>query len=241
LKCSLRVHPVQTYGITVKSGYQFVQTELFNDWSDKMIFGYARVSSKQQNLERQLKDLEEFGCERIYQEKQSGKSFKERNTYNEMRSKMRFGDVLVVHDLSRFGRNKEEIRNEWKKLIEEEIDIVVLNMPVLDTRKYKELEGVGQLVSDLVLTLLSWMVDEERERIKAAQREGIEIAKGQGKFKGGKKRYHAGATGKDKVVYDKVVELLNEGNSVMDIHRDVEISRNTIYQIKRDLQVNEEA
>jgi len=134
-------------------------------------------SSKQQNLERQLKDLKEFGCERIYQEKQSGKNFKEREEYNEMRSKMRFDDVLVVHDLSRFGRNKEEIRNEWKALMNEEIDIVVLSMPVLDTRKYKELEGVGQLVSDLVLTLLSWMVDEERERIRIAQREGIEIAK----------------------------------------------------------------
>jgi len=199
-----------------------------------VIFGYARVSSKQQNLERQLKDLEEFGCKRIYQEKQSGKNFKERKAYNDMRSKMRFGDVLVVHDLSRFGRNKEEIRNEWKALIEEEIDIVVLNMPILDTRKYKDLEGVGQLISDLVLTLLSWMVDEERERTKSAQREGIDIAKKQGKFKGGKKRYHAGAIGKDKVIYDKVVELLNDGQSVMDIHREVGISRNTIYDIKRN-------
>jgi len=211
-------------------------------WSElNMIIGYARVSSKQQNLERQLKDLQEFGCERIYQEKQSGKSFKERNTYNKMRSKMRFGDVLVVHDLSRFGRNKEEIRNEWKALIDEEIDIVVLNMPILDTRKYKELEGVGQLVSDLVLTLLSWMVDEERERIKAAQREGIDIAKRDGKFKGGKKRYHAGATGKDKAVFDKVIELLNKKWSVMDIHREVGISRNTIYQIKRELHTYSEA
>ncbi|MGF6952441.1 DNA invertase Pin-like site-specific DNA recombinase [Neobacillus sp. B4I6] len=119
-----------------------------------------------------------------------------------MRSKMRFGDVLVVHDLSRFGRNKEEIRNEWKMLIEEEIDIVVLNMPILDTRKYKELEGMGQLVSDIVLTLFSWMVEEERHRIRTAQREGMEIAKSQGKFRGGTKRYHAGATGKDKVIYD---------------------------------------
>ncbi|WP_158735591.1 recombinase family protein [Alteribacillus sp. YIM 98480] len=199
-----------------------------------MIFGYARVSSKDQNLSRQIKELEEFGCERIYEEKQSGKDLK-RPVYHEMRSKMRFGDVLVVHDLSRFGRNKEDIRNEWKSLMEEEIDIVVLNMPILDTRKYKDLEGVGQLVSDIVLTLLSWMVDEERERIRAAQREGIEIAKARGKFKGGKKRYHAGATGKDKVIYDRVVQLLKTGKSVMDIHREVGISRNTVYSIKREL------
>ncbi|WP_067728859.1 recombinase family protein [Oceanobacillus damuensis] len=199
-----------------------------------MIFGYARVSTKDQNLDRQIKELEKFGCDRILREKQSGKNF-ERPVYKEMRSKMRFGDVLVVHDLSRFGRNKQEIKEEWEELVKEEIDIVVLNMPILDTRKYKELEGVGQLVSDLVLTLLSWMVDEERERIRAAQREGIEIAKQEGKFRGGKKKYHAGATGKDKVIYDKVIQLLKEKNSVIDIHREVGISRNTIYSIKKQL------
>lgn len=200
-----------------------------------LIFGYARVSSKDQNLARQIKELEEFGCDRIFQEKQSGKNF-DRPVYKEMRSKMRFGDVLVVHDLIRFGRNKVEIRNEWEALIKEEIDIVVLNMPILDTRKYKDLEGVGQLVSDLVLTLLSWMVEEERERIRTAQREGIEIAKKQGKYKGGKKKYHAGVKGKDKVIYDRVVHLINQGVSVMDIHREVGISRNTIYAIKKRLQ-----
>ncbi|GAB3051708.1 hypothetical protein [Virgibacillus ainsalahensis] len=135
----------------------------------------------------------------------------------------------------RFGRNKKEIKEEWEALIKEEIDIVVLNMAILDTRKYKELEGVGQLVSNLVLTLLSWMVDEERERTRTAQQEGIEIAKQQGKFRGGKKKYHAGATGKDKVIYDKVVQLLCEQKSVMDIHREVGISRNTIYDIKRSI------
>jgi len=199
-----------------------------------LIFGYARVSSKTQNLTRQLHELEEYGCERIYKEKQSGRNF-DRSIYREMRSKMRFGDVLVVHDLSRFGRNKQEIRDEWKALIDDEIDIVVLNMPILDTRKYKEFEGVDQLVSDLVLTLLSWMVEEERERIRTAQREGIEIAKKQGKFKGRKKQYHAGATGKNKVIYNQVVKLLKQDLSVMDIHREVGISRNTIYNIKRDI------
>lgn len=198
-----------------------------------MIFGYARVSSQEQNLDRQIKDLEAYGCEKIYTEKQSGKNF-DRPVYKELRSKLRFGDVLVVHDLSRFGRNKEEIRDEWKALIQEEVDLVVLNMPILDTRKYKELEGVGQLVSDLVLTLLSWMVEEERNRIRTAQREGIEIAKAKGKYKGGKKRYHAGSTGKDKVLYDEIVRLLEVGESVMDIHRKTGVARNTVYAVKRE-------
>ncbi|MGG1910832.1 recombinase family protein [Priestia megaterium] len=200
-----------------------------------MVFGYARVSSADQNLARQLRELEVFGCDKIYTEKQSGKDFS-RSVYHKMRSKMRFGDVLVVHDLSRFGRNKKEILNEWKKIMDEEIDIVILNMPILDTRKYKELEGIGQLVSDLVLTLLSWMVEEERNRIRAAQREGIAIAKERGAFRGKPKQYHADAKGKDKVIYDRAVELLTEGTSVMDIHREVGLSRNTIYSIKREIE-----
>ncbi|MFI9225256.1 recombinase family protein [Peribacillus frigoritolerans] len=200
-----------------------------------MIFGYARVSFSDQNLDRQLKELEAFGCDKIYSEKQSGKDFS-RPVYREMRTKMRFGDVLVVHDLSRFGRNKQEIRNEWKSMIDEDIDIVVMNMPILDTRKYKELEGVGQLVSDLVLTLLSWMVDEERNRIKTAQREGIQIAKEKGVYTGKKKKYHAGAKGKDKIIYDQVIQLLAAGESVKQTAEKTELSRNTVYRIKKEIE-----
>lgn len=200
-----------------------------------MIIGYARVSSADQNLKRQINELEKFGCNKIFTEKQSGRNFKERSVFNEMRSKLRFGDVLVVHDLSRFGRNKEEIRDEWESLKKDEIDIVVLNMPILDTRKYKDLEGVGQLISDLVLTLLSWMVEEERERIRSAQRQGIEIAKKQGKYRGRKRKYHAGATGKDKLIYETIIDELNKGTSVMDIHRKTGVARSTIYDIRKEL------
>jgi DNA invertase Pin-like site-specific DNA recombinase len=199
-----------------------------------MIIGYARVSSEGQNLDRQIKDLKENGCEKIFTEKQSGKDF-ERPVYREMRSKLRFGDILIVHDLSRFGRNKEEIRDEWKSLIKEDIDIVVLNMPILDTRRYKNLEGVGQLVSDLVLTLLSWMVEEERNRIRTAQREGIEIAKQKGKFKGKPTKYHNNAKGKDKLVYDTIINMLEHNESIMDIHHKTGVSRNTIYRIKDEM------
>jgi len=205
-----------------------------------MIIGYARVSSKTQNLARQVHDLKAFGCEKVFEEKQSGKNFSDRLVYNEMRNKLRFGDVLVVHDLSRFGRNKQEIKEEWAALMKEEIEIAVLNMPILDTRKYKELEGVGQLVSEIVLSLLSWMVDEERERIRSAQREGIELAKKQGKYTGRRKKYHEGATGKDKIIYDEIVKHLIEGVSVMDIHRKTNVARSTIYSIKKKLQYAED-
>lgn len=199
-----------------------------------MIIGYARVSSRSQNLSRQVKKLKEFGCDKIFEEKQSSKNFSERPVYYEMRNKMRFGDVLIVDDLSHFGRNKEQIKNEWESLMKEEIDIVILNMSILDTRRYRELEGVGQLVSEIALSLLSWMVDEERERIRSAQREGIEIAKRQGKFKGRKRKYHANAKGKDKVIYEKIVRELGIETSVMDIHRKTGVARSTIYTIKKN-------
>lgn len=199
-----------------------------------MMIGYARVSTKEQNLDRQIQELEKFGCKKVFVERSSGKNFTDRNVYQEMKNKLRFEDVLVVHDLSRFGRNKVEIKNEWKWLIKNDIDIVVLNMPILDTRKYKELEGVGQLISDIVLSLLSWLVDEERERIRIAQRQGIEIAKNKGKYKGRPFKYHEKAKGKDKIIYDKIIQLLQEKKSVMDIHIEVGVSRNTIYRIKRE-------
>lgn len=200
-----------------------------------MIIGYARVSSKEQDLSRQIEELKKYGCKKIFTEKKSGKSFSEREVYLKMRSKLRFKDVLVIHDLSRLGRNKEEIKSEWESLTNEDIDIVVLNMPILDTRKYKELEGIGQLISDIVLSLLSWMVDEERERIKIAQQEGIKIAKKNGKYKGRPIKYHANATGKDKIIYNEIVKNIKTEKSVMDIHKDLGVSRNTVYRIKDEL------
>lgn len=199
-----------------------------------MIIGYARVSSKDQNEDRQVKELKEYGCEEIFIEKKSGKNFSERSVYKEMRNKLRFGDVLVVHDLSRFGRNKEEIKNEWQSLMEDNIDIVVLDMPILDTRKYKDLDGVGNLIYEIVFSLLSWMVEDERKRIKESQRKGIEIAKEKGKFKGRPIKYHSEAKGRDKLIYNAIIDGLKNDVSVMDIHRKTGVSRNTIYRIKRE-------
>lgn len=199
-----------------------------------MIIGYARISSSNQSLSRQVKDLEEYGCEKIFTEKQSGKNFVKRQIYQKMREELRLGDILVVRDLSSFGRNKKEVKDEWESLIKDEIDIVVINMPILDTTKYKELEGVGQLLTDLTLSLLSWMVEEERERIRIAQKQGIAIAKKQGKYKGRKKKYHSDAIGKDRTIYNEIIEELNKGTSVMDIHRKTGVARSTIYSIKKE-------
>lgn len=142
-------------------------------------YAYLRVSSKDQNIDRQLEAIKNSSIhidERdIYIDKQSGKDFN-RPEYQALKRSIRSGDTLVIKSLDRFGRNKNQIMEEWKWMQANQIDIVVLDMPLLDTRKYKDLEGVGQLVTDLVLQILSWLAEEERKNIKQRQREGIDVA-----------------------------------------------------------------
>lgn len=139
-------------------------------------FAYIRVSSKDQNEGRQLEAMRKMGItERdIYLDKQSGKNF-ERANYQLLKRVIRKGDILYIHSLDRFGRNKEEILQEWNDLTKNiEADIVVLDMPLLDTTKYKD--SMGTFIADLVLQILSWMAEEERERIRRRQREGVDLA-----------------------------------------------------------------
>lgn len=139
-------------------------------------FGYIRVSSKDQNEGRQLEAMKKMGINGrdIYLDKQSGKNF-ERANYQLLKRVIRKGDILYIHSLDRFGRNKEEILQEWNDLTKNiEADIVVLDMPLLDTTQYKD--SMGTFIADLVLQILSWMAEEERERIRKRQREGIEVA-----------------------------------------------------------------
>lgn len=139
-------------------------------------FGYIRVSSKDQNEGRQLEAMRKMGINErdIYLDKQSGKNF-ERVNYQLLKRVIRKGDILYIHSLDRFGRNKEEILQEWNDLTKNiEADIVVLDMPLLDTTQYKD--SMGTFIADLVLQILSWMAEEERERIRKRQREGIDLA-----------------------------------------------------------------
>ena len=139
-------------------------------------FGYIRVSSKDQNEGRQLEAMNKMGINGrdIYLDKQSGKNF-ERANYQLLKRVIRKGDILYIHSLDRFGRNKEEILQEWNDLTKNiEADIVVLDMPLLDTTQYKD--SMGTFIADLVLQILSWMAEEERERIRKRQREGIDLA-----------------------------------------------------------------
>ncbi|GGC88093.1 transposase [Thalassobacillus devorans] len=193
-----------------------------------MIFGYARVSSNEQNLDRQLKELEAYGCEDIIVEKQSG--VMARPEFENLLKYIRKNDVVVCHDLTRFGRSQIHILQVIQELREKQAGLVTLKERI-DTRE-------DNPYSDLIVSIFSATAEFERKMIKERQREGIEIAKNKGAYKGGRKRYHSGATGKEKVIYDEVIRLLHQQESVMNIHRRTGLSRNTIYNIKHNKNIN---
>ena len=144
------------------------------------IYGYIRVSSKDQNEDRQLIALNEVGVERknVYLDKKSGKDF-DRPQYKKLLRKLKKDDLLYIKSIDRLGRNYEEILQQWRVLTKEEgIDIVVLDMPLLDTRRGKDL--MGTFLSDIVLQVLSFVAENERTNIKQRQAEGIAAAKSKG-------------------------------------------------------------
>lgn len=143
-------------------------------------YGYARVSSKDQNEARQIDALHNCGVadKNIFVDKQSGKDF-ERPEYKKLYLKLRKDDVLFVKSIDRLGRNYDEILTQWKRITKfRQADIVVLDMPLLDTRLGKDL--LGTFLSDIVLQVLSFVAENERENIKQRQAEGIAAAKMRG-------------------------------------------------------------
>ena len=142
-----------------------------------MNIGYARVSSKDQNLDRQIAALNDAGVERIFADKQSGKDF-ERVEYKAMMKRLRAGDVLFIKSIDRLGRNYREIIEQWRAIVDKSVDIVVLDMPLLDTRREQSL--IGTFISDIVLQVLSFVADNERANIRSRQAEGIAQARARG-------------------------------------------------------------
>lgn len=139
------------------------------------IFVYIRVSTREQNENRQLDALKDIKIDEIIVEKASGKNFIGREKYQHMKSQLRAGDLLIIHSIDRFGRNYNEICKEWEVLIDKGIDIQVLDMPILNTRDNQN--GLtGRLITDIVLKLLGYVAEKERVNIKTRQREGIDSA-----------------------------------------------------------------
>ena len=152
-------------------------TECNYDTNTQEIYGYVRVSSTDQNDYRQMLEMQRLKIKKknIYIDKQSGKDFN-RPSYQRLLGKLKKGDLLYVKSIDRLGRNYKEIQNQWRVLTKEmEVDVVVIDMPLLDTRVYKDL--MGTFIADLVLQVLSFVAENERVNIRKRQEEGIKAAK----------------------------------------------------------------
>lgn len=150
----------------------------------KKTYGYARVSSKEQNLDRQIEALKKYGVEErdIITDKQSGKDFNREGYITLKNNLLRGGDILVIKELDRLGRNMDQIKQEWQELEKIGVNIVVLDNPVLNTEGKTDLER--KLIGNIIFELLTYMAQKEREKIKQRQREGINAAKALGKHLG---------------------------------------------------------
>lgn len=193
--------------------------------ANNITLGYIRVSSKDQNPERQFEEMKKLGINEryIFCDKESGKDF-DREQYQTMIGMLREGDLVYFTSLDRMGRNYKEIADQWRVITEEKkCDIVILDMDILDTRKNKDL--TGQLISDIVLKLLSYVAEKERENIKKRQAEGIAIAKSKGVYTGRK------AIEVDKVAFASVYEevLRGERTNAYAMQK-LGLKRNTYYK-----------
>lgn len=149
-----------------------------------MDYGYVRVSTKEQNVDRQLVSMLELGIsmENIVIERQSGKDF-DRPLYQGLISRLEKGDVLFIKSIDRLGRDYEKLQEEWRHITKDiKADIVIIDIPMLDTRLYKDL--LGTFISDIFLSVLSFFAENERTYIKQRQAEGIAAAKLKGKHLG---------------------------------------------------------
>jgi DNA invertase Pin-like site-specific DNA recombinase len=194
----------------------------------KKVFGYVRVSSVDQNTARQLKDLKDLGINEreIYIDKVSGKNFN-RPEYQTLKTNLRKGDLLYIKSIDRFGRNSKEIKQEWEDITQNiGCDIKVLDMPMLDTTQFKDL--IGNFVSNLVLEVLSFVAEQERENIKKRQAEGIAIAQAQGKHMG---RPNAEYPNNFKEIYAKWNKGKITGVKAMEL---MNIKKTTFYKLVKD-------
>ena len=194
-------------------------------------YGYVRVSTADQNEDRQLIAMSEAGVlmDHIYTDKQSGKDF-ERPAYKKLLKKLKPGDVVTFKSIDRMGRSYKDILNQWRFITKEKgADVVVLDMPILDTRQQKNL--IGTLISDIVLQILSYVSETERTNIRQRQAEGIAAAK--------KRGVRFGRPPKEAPTdFDDVIRRWEKKELTMaEITEQYGMSQSTFYKLKREFEI----
>lgn len=198
-------------------------------------FGYARVSSKTQNVDRQIIDLKNLGIDErdIFVDIASGKDFK-RDNFQTLKRVLREGDILYIHSIDRFGRNSKEIKAEWEEITQNiKADIVVIDMPILDTTQHKD--TLGSFVSDLVLQVLAFVAESERNQIKKRQAEGIAAAKAKGKVLGRpSKNLNTLSPEQQKTLKTLFPQWKNSEITASQFMSSLNLKRNTFYKIVKE-------
>ena len=198
-----------------------------------MIIGYARVSTIDQNLDRQIENLQSFGAEKIFTEKQSGKSVENRPIFQEVLNFLRMGDRLIIESLDRLGRNYDEIIQTVNYLKEKEAQLMITSLPMMNEVIGNPL--LDKFMKDLIIQILAMVSEQERNESKRRQAQGIQVAKEKGVYKGRPLLYSPNAKDPQKrVIYHRVVEMLEEGKAISKIAKEVNITRQTVYRIKHD-------
>lgn len=205
-----------------------------------MKVGYARVSTTDQNLDRQIEALEQAGAEKIFQEKMSGKSMTERLELQKALQFLREKDTLIVESLDRLGRNYDDIVQTVQKLDQKEVGLIVLNLPILNQEMGDP--NLQKLIRNMIVQLLSWTVQNEREEIKRKQRQGIEIAKRKGHYKGRPVKYSAEAKNpRDRMIYHVIVNKLKQEEPIKKIAEETGVTRDTVYRIKNEISLTDQS
>lgn len=193
--------------------------------------GYIRVSSKDQNLNRQLAMMEDLSIDKLFQEKASGKDT-ERPEFQKLLDYIREGDCVIVASLDRLGRDYEDIKNTVAFMKQKKVALKILDAQFLDFNTGNELLDTAMF--DMFLSLLSYIAQNEREKIRERQRQGVLLAQKAGRYKGQPIEYSINSTDPQKrLVFKTVVDMLKQGIPVAEIAKENGISRPTIYKIKK--------
>ncbi|EJQ73839.1 MULTISPECIES: recombinase family protein [Bacillus cereus group] len=196
-----------------------------------MKIAYARVSTLDQNLNRQIQKLKEFGAEKIFTEQKSGASVHNREAFQEALQFVRIGDTFMVEAIDRLGRNYDEIIETVNYLKRKEVKLIITSLPIMAEAIGNSL--LDKFIKDLIIQILAMIAEQERTETKRRQAQGISIAKQNGVYKGRPTIYSPTAKDPQKrLVYNRVVEMLNDGEAISHIAKENGITRQTVYRIK---------
>lgn len=199
-----------------------------------MKIAYIRVSSIDQNEQRQIEEMKRFGAEKIFIEKQSGATISHRPVFQEALDFVREQDIFIVEAIDRLGRNYDEIIDSVNYLKKKNVRLIITSLPIMA-------EAIGnplldKFIKDLIIQILAMIAEQERTESKRRQAQGIKIAKANGVYKGRPKLYSAETKDPQRrLVYKSIVQDLEEGIAISKISKDYNVTRQTIYRIKNEL------